>query len=266
MRGGAQTVLPKIKSGENWSVTNAYTGGGMVDFRYAYYGEIGGSCFWGFTIGLGAGASSESLEGTETDRFTNRDYDGSLMDYTVQSEFSQTTLYARTELSMMLAFYFGPVSLNIGPRFVIPVATGATMKVTDLSVSAYYRQYGVTVSNQKVIGMLDLPYSHKVQADRPFGILLVGAELGYEWQVGRRSSVGLQAYADISVLNAGSPLEPSSEPMIDVSPIVNKWKPIPEIEVHSITNYVGDLRSLEFGLRVYYAFSTQPQYNRRRYR
>jgi hypothetical protein len=105
-----------------------------------------------------------------------------------------------------------------------------------------------------------------VKADRPYGTLLIGAELGYEWQLTDHHGVGVQAYADLSVLNVGSPLEPSSEPMVDVAPILNRIKPIPAVEVRSITDYIGDFRNLEFGLRVYYAFSVQTQYNRRRFR
>lgn len=265
MRGGAQTVLPKIKSGDTWSVNNAYTGGGVVDFRYAYYGDISYSCLWGFYIGLGAGVSSEALTGNKTDHYTNRDYDGSLMRYSAQSEFNQTTIYARAELSMMMALYFGPVTFNIGPRFVLPIATSATMKVTDLSISAYYPQYGVTVTNARITGMLDLPYTHKVKADRAYGILLMGAELGYEWHINDKSGIGVQAYADIGVFNAGSPLGPSEDPLIDVAPILKGINPIPEVEVHSITNYVGDLHNLEFGLRVYYAFTPHRQRYRRRF-
>lgn len=265
MRGGAQTVLPKIKSGDTWSVNNAYTGGGVVDFRYAYYADISNVCLWGFYIGLGAGVSTESLTGSKTDHYTNRDYDYSPMEYTVHSDFSQTTVYARAELSMMMAFYFGPVTFNVGPRFVLPVVTNATMTVKDLSISAYYQQYGVTVTNQRITGLLEMPYTRKVKADRPYGILQMGAELGYEYHLNDQSSIGVQAYADIGVLNAGSPLGPSEDPLIDVAPII-ELHPIPEVEVHSITNYVGDFRNLEFGLRIYYAFSLERQRYRRRFR
>ena len=266
VRGGAQTVLPKIKSGETWSVTNAYTGGGVVDFRYAYYNNISYSCLWGFYIGLGAGMSSEALKGNLTDHYMNWDYDDSPMDYTVQSGFRQTTTYARAELSMMLAFYFGPVIFNIGPRFVLPFATRTKMTLNDLSISAYYTQYGVRVTNERITGWIDLPYSKKVKADRSYGILLVGAEVGYEWNIAYKSYIGLLAYADIGIFHAGSPLGPSDKPMIDVAPILNQKNPIPEVEMHSITNYVGNLRNMEFGLRVYYAFSNNLQYDRRGFR
>lgn len=266
MRGGAQTVLPKIKNGETWSVTNAYTGCGVVDFRYAYYSDIGSSCLWGFYVGLGAGVGSEALKGNLTAQYTNRDYDGSPMEYTTYADFKQTTVYARAELSMMLAFYFGPVTLNLGPRFVLPFANKASMTVNDLLISAYYKQYGVKVTNERITGMIDLPYTNKVKPDRSYGILLMGAEVGYEWAINDQSGIGLQAYADIGVLHAGSPVGPSSKPMIDVAPILDRRKPIPEVEVHSISNYVGNLRNMEFGLRVYYAFLPQSPYNRRRYR
>ena len=128
LRGGAQTILPQIKSGDTWSVSNAYTGGGMADFRYAYYTTFAPACMWGFYVGVGAGVSSESLKGTMTDQYTNWDYDDSPMRYTVHSDFRQTTIYARTELSLMLAFYFGPESLNFGPRFVVPFATKQALR------------------------------------------------------------------------------------------------------------------------------------------
>ena len=264
LRGGAQTILPQIKSGDTWSVSNAYTGGGMADFRYAYYTTFAPACMWGFYVGVGAGVSSESLKGTMTDQYTNWDYDDSPMHYTVHSDFRQTTIYARTELSLMLAFYFGPVSLNFGPRFVMPFATKATMKLSDLSISAYYPQYGVKITDERITGQLDTPYKLKVKADRPYGILLMGAELGYEWPLTDKFFMGVQAYADISVLHVGSPLEPSDKPMIDVAPILDRRKPIPTVEVHSITNYVGALRNLEFGVRIYYAFSVQLMNERRR--
>lgn len=266
IRGGAQTVLPKVKNGDTWAVRNGYCGGGMVDIRYAYYSNISSNCFWGFTVGLGAGFGSEALEGTKTDHYKNFDYDGSPMDYTVESAFSQSTIYARTELSMMMALYFGPVSLNIGPRFVLPLAASTKMTVNDLMISAYYKQYDVAVTNERITGWLDLPSTQKVDAERAIGVLMLGAEVGYEWQLTRTTTIGVQAYADIGILNTGSPLDASKDPMIEVEPILNKRQPIPGITVNSITNYIGDLRPLEFGLRVYYAFSLQSMSFRRYYR
>ena len=257
VRGGGQTYLPDAALGASGEVKPGFGGTGALDLRYTYYGSVGGQVELGFGIGAGFGYGAASLKGTNTDSYSNTDYLGNKMDYTVTSAFTQTDRFAKVDASLLLAMRFGGVTLNIGPRFMMPLSATRTLTINEANIDAYYPMYDVHVVNQQITGKLETPYTE----NRPSNIskynLLVAAEIGYEWHLSDRHLIGIQLFAEAAVWNPKSPISNIQYPMISVAPISNANDPVPVVTVGSAESFVAHRRYLDFGIRAYYAFNIE---------
>ena len=266
VRGGGQTYLPDAALGASGEVKTAFGGAGTLDLRYTFYGNITDRLGIGFALGAGVGYGTAGVKGTNTDTYTNFDYLGNQMDYTTSAEFKQTDRFARAEASLMAALRFGNVTLNIGPRFMLPFAASSSLTLSEASIDAYYPRYNVHVVNELITGRLETPITNNQSpiTNYQYSILLA-AELGYEWHLNDKSSLGLQAYIDVGVWNNQSPITNNQSPLIAVSPITDAATPVPEVTVGSIEPLIADCRYLSFGVRAYYAFSVEKKasYERR---
>ena len=230
----------------------------MLDLRYTFYGDLANSVRMGFTLGAGVGYGASAIKGNHVDTYTNTDYLSHPMDYTVTSAFRQNEQFAKAEASLMLAFDFNHVVINIGPRFMLPFATKSKLKLTETSIDAYYSQYKVHVTDELITGQLETPYSQSVSSSIPKYQVLMAAEVGYEWYFNEKSCLGFQLYADIGVWNKMSAVSDPSAALVHVSPITDAANPVPEVTVGTIDGLIAKRRYLDFGLRLYYAFSVGP--------
>ncbi len=259
VRGGGQTYLPEAALGASGEVKPAFGGTGTLDLRYTFCGCLTNRFGIGFTLGAGVGYGTAGIQGNHTDTYTNFDYLGNQMDYTVSSAFKQTDRFAKGETTLLLAMRFSGVTINIGPRFMLPFATSSALTIRSASIKAYYPAYDVHVSDQLITGKLTPPYTAPRTLLMPRYSLLIAAEIGYEWSLGDQSALGLQLYADVAVWNSPrttNPLIPSN-PLIQVSPITSVETPAPTVTVGDITPMIKELRYIDFGVRVYYAFSIE---------
>ena len=257
VRGGGQTYLPTAAVGATGEVRPGFGGTGGLDLRYTYYGAVGAQAELGCAIGAGFGYGVAPLKGSNTDNFTNTDYLGNRMDYTVTSDFTQRDRFAKIDVSLLLAMRFGGVTLNIGPRFMLPLAANRSLTINEANIDAYYPAYDVHVVNQQITGKLETPYTQKQTSNIPKYNLLVVAEIGYEWHLSDRHLIGIQLFAEAAVWNPKSPISNLQYPMISVAPISNANDPVPVVTVGSVESFVTHRRYLDFGIRAYYAFNIE---------
>lgn len=232
-------------------------GTGALDLRYTYYGQLTDRFGLGFTVGAGIGYGTTGIKGTNTDNFTNTDYLGNRMDYTVMSDFTQRDKFAKIDVSLLLAMRFGGVTLNIGPRFMLPLPANRALTINEANIDAYYSAYDVHVVNQLITGKLETPYTEKHPSNISKYNLLIAAEIGYEWRLTNQHALGAQLFAEAAVWNKQSPITNNPSPLISVSPITSQENPVPTVTVGDIAPMIKDLRYIDFGLRVYYAFSIE---------
>ena len=257
VRGGGQMMLPTAVAGTTGTMSAALGGAGTLDLRYTFYGEPTDRIGIGFAVSAGVGYGSAGIQGTRTDTYTNLDYKGNALDYTCTAQYSQTDRFAKADAALLLAMRFSGVTINIGPRFMLPFAASSALTLRNASIDAYYPAYDVHVRDQLITGKLATPYTQARTPILPRYSLLVAAEIGYEWSLGEQSSLGLQLYADVAVWNqarSAIPFIPST-PLIQVSPISSAESPAPAVTVGDITLMIKELRYIDFGVRVYYAFS-----------
>ena len=252
VRGGGQLWLPKTTDGAT-EVHGTMGGDGLLDIRYAYLGRVGQSFELGATAGIGLGYGGAGIHGKSSAAFTNIDYLGNTMNYTTSATFRQKESFARMDVSLMLAMRAGGFVLNIGPRLMVPFAAQSKLTIDEATIAAYYPQYKVTVTNEIITGVLETPYQTPITNHQSPITLLLGLEAGYEFPVGN-NALGIQAFADLGLWTSRSPITDNPSPLISVSPITDIGTPA-EVTVGSPDALVSSRRLVDFGLRVYYAFS-----------
>ena len=257
VRGGGQTYLPTAAVGATGDMHAGIGGTGALDVRYTFYGQLADRFELGFAISAGIGYGTTGIKGTNMDSYTNIDYLGNKMDYTVNATYSLKDQFAKGDAALLLAMRFSGVTLNVGPRFMLPFATSSALTIRSASIDAYYPLYDVHVRDQLITGKLTTPYTLPHTAIIPRYSLLVAAEIGYEWSLSKQSSLGLQLYADVGVWNSAGKNPAPITPLIQVSPITSQENPVPTVTVGDIAPMIKDLRYIDFGLRVYYAFSIE---------
>ena len=256
VRGGGQTYLPTAAVGATGEVKPGIGGTGALDVRYTYYGSVASQVELGVAVGAGFGYGAASLKGTNTDTYSNTDYLGNTMDYTVTSAFTQTDRFAKIDASLLFAMRFGGVTLNIGPRFMMPFAASSALTIRQSAIDAYYPAYDVHVTDQLITGKLETPYRQTTTSSLPQYAALMALEIGYEWTLNTNHSLGVQLFADIAVWTPKSPITNNQSPIISVAPISNANDPVPSVTVNSPAALISSRRHLDFGVRAYYAFSS----------
>ena len=255
VRGGGQTYLPTAAVGANGEIKPGIGGAGALDVRYTYYGSVASQVELGVAVGAGFGYGTTGIKGTNMDSYTNIDYLGNKMDYSIDATYSLKDQFAKVDVSLLLAMRFGGVTLNIGPRFMLPLAANRALTINEANIDAYYSAYDVHVVNQLITGKLETPYTEKHPSNISKYNLLIAAEIGYEWRLTNQHALGAQLFAEAAVLNKQSPITNNPSPLISVSPITSQENPVPTVTVGDIAPMIKDLRYIDFGLRVYYAFS-----------
>ena len=265
VRGGGQTYLPTAAVGATGEVKPGIGGAGALDVRYTFYGNLTDRFGLGVAVGAGIGYGATNMKGKNSDTYSNTDYLGNKMDYTVNSTYLLTDRFAKADVSLLLALSFYHVTLHIGPRFMLPFAASSTATITQASIDAYYPLYDVHVVDQLITGKLETPYSQPVPSSLPAYHVLMALEIGYEWHLTDRHILGLQAFADIAVWSPKSPMTNHQSPIIRVAPIRNANDPVPSVTVNAPSS-ITNRRYLDFGIRAYYAFSfTNPSSRSRRH-
>ena len=257
VRGGGQTYLPTAAVGATWEVKPGIGGAGAIDLRYTYYGAVGAQAELGCAIGAGFGYGAAGIKGTNTDVYSNTDYLGNTIDYTINSDFTQRDRFAKIDLSLLFAMRLNGFTLNVGPRFMLPLAANRSLTINEANIDAYYPAYDVHVVNQLITGKMETPYTE----NRPSNIskyhLLVAAEIGYEWRMTNQHALGVQLFAEAAVWSKQTPNPLTPNPLIQVNPITDASNPVPVVTIGSVESFVTNRRYLDFGIRAYYAFNIE---------
>ena len=256
VRGGGQTYLPTAAVGATGDMHAGIGGTGALDIRYTFYGQLADRFELGFAAAAGVGYGSAGIKGTNLDSYTNIDYLGNKMDYSIDATYSLKDQFAKVDVSLLLAMRFGGVTLNVGPRFMLPFAATGTVTISEASIDAYYPLYDVHVTDQLITGKLETPYQQTTTSSLPQYAALMALEIGYEWTLNTNHSLGVQLFADIAVWTPKSSITNVQSPIISVAPISNTNDPVSSVTVNSPAALISNRRYLDFGVRAYYAFSS----------
>lgn len=245
VKGGLETALTGSEVKPVFDVM------GLLDIRYAYYGDVD-PCQIGFQTGIGIGYGMTRTQGILHEQFTNTDYLGNEMDYSVRTKINSHSRQAQMEVPLLFALRFYGVFINVGPRLMMPIGGTSSSDIEALDIVAYYPKYDVSVRNALVTGRSQpTPYAVEYDnTDLPKLNILCGIEVGYDWFF-RRGSVGICAFADIAVWHTEKDVK---RQLVEVGAINNPSYPVAPVNVLPLSSVLPEQRYVAFGLRLHYAF------------
>ena len=249
LRGGAGTYLA---TGE---IHNRLAPNFMADVTYSYLWPIE-DIELGVLSGLSFGYTGGAYRATVDEQYRNTDYLDHPMDYHNTTSFARERIDGFTmEIPAMMALYWNGLVLNSGFKLQVPCWHRYRQQLKDPIVSATYPEYGVTVTNEVITGVVaDSDLKKRGKRDMCDVSLLLGFELGYEWTLPERQDrIGLMGYLDGAL--CGHKAGARTKHVIDVAPITNAEDPVPEVKVNTIVGtYAKRMNYLDFGVKVYYRF------------
>jgi len=250
LRGGGCTYMTTGNA-------DSHIGGGG-DF------DLGYSCLWntpnaevGIHTGLSLGLCTNRFTGKVKSTFTNIDYLGNEIQYTVSSSSVRLNIIRQVQLEipLMLALRTENMFINIGAKFMMPISDKYEQSMGDLTIDAYYPKPDVHVVNRLITGDAS---SAKMDVSGngclPKYNVLLGLEIGYEWNIQDTHRIGLGFYADISPWSSFKRSDASE--VVSVSPIVNPDYPPAEVTIQPICKAsVDEMLYCDFGVKVYYGLN-----------
>ena len=249
LRGGAGSYLAAGGVLDNRLAANF-----MVDAGYTYFWPVD-NVELGIHTGLSFGYTGGRYRMALDEQYRNIDYLGHPMDYTITAESVQEKVNGFTmEIPAMFAFRWNGMVMNAGMKLQVPMYYRYHQQLSSTTVQAYYPDYDVTVVDEKITGIVD-PSDYAKSGRRDIGnvSLLLGLELGYEWQLTPSDMIGLMGYLDGALYS--HPAGQHTEHVVDVAPISNAENPVPAVDVNTIVGtYATRLNYLDFGVKVYYRF------------
>ena len=262
----AHSVQAGLKGGGNlWlggSEVQSTIGGNFgVDVSYSCRWSLPKECAIGPKVGVGFSRAGGGVAKDDIlENFTNTDYLGHPMEYTISAKAQQKYQQLQVEVPLMLSLQLHRVIVNVGGKFMYVVNGTTNQTISECDITALYAEYNVAVHNEVVTGILgDEQKSYVGTSMLPKIRVLVGAEIGYEWEIGDGSFIGLVGYFDYGVWasqDAGT--STSGARFIDVSPINDPSDPAAQVRAGILQDsYCAAIGYMDFGLKLYYQFESQ---------
>ena len=256
VRGGGAHFLQKMHTEE----VKRQTGwNANLDLNYTCYFPTRTALECGVRTGLSLGYSTSGLKGSLHETFTNTDYLGNTIEYTVDFEsVKESTQELQLEIPIMAALRWKGLVANVGPKLMIPVWRRATQEHSVPVVDAYYPNFDVHVTDEVITGSVTNPdaMNGKGQWCAPVFNFMLGFELGYEWRLQEKHLLGLMATLNIS---AGGVYKNEADGyVLQVANISDPSSPVPALSFKSLSEaVVKDMHPLDFGVKFYYAFEVK---------
>ena len=232
LRGGAGTFL--TKGSEALDIHNIWEPAFMLDANYSHLWQVQ-PVQLGITTGLGFGYVGGGYKASAIEQYTNIDYLGHPIEYTN----TVTDIYERThgfamEIPALFALHWQGLVLHAGLRLQIPLWYRCKQSIDNVSISAYYPEYDVTLVDEVITGYVPKDEYGSLIAKRDVAdfSLLLSMDIGYEWQLTSADWLGLSAYIDGAPYS--HPAGKQTARIIDVAPISDPSNPPAEVTVNTL--------------------------------
>lgn len=224
---------------------------GGIDMGYTFYTPVH-MLDIGVHTGLSFGYSQLSMRPVLHEQFTNTDYLGNAMHYTVTGHVAlhQRDVFCEVPVMFALRSSDGLV-FHVGAKLRPSVWRRQEQTLSDVVIDAYYPLTDVHITNELITGLL----SEEEQRQTAVGTMsalsvLAGLELGYEWELDKSNAIGFRLFADCMVWNTASRAD--AAPLISVSAISDPANPVPKVTVsNTAARQIGHLYPVECGITLY---------------
>jgi len=253
--GGLSTSQAKGK------IENVCRPMGTFNFGYTVLKPVSNEAQLGFRTGLNVTYSQTGNTLAINETFTNIDYYGYAMDYTVtSSKVSYNQKQVNLEVPIMFAVQANGLHFNLGAKLMIPVWNKYNQTIADPQISVYYPDFGVTVLNDVTTGRLTAEQCNITgKAKGPSMMLGLSIELGHTWQIsGTNSRLGFDLFFDYVPVSFGA-AKADKNSIVEVAPMVNDCEqPKAAVTVNPMNLYNGfNYQGINFGVKLVYAFDVE---------
>lgn len=246
VRGGMAFGVGSVASEARTSLG----GIGATDIGYTYYTPVS-SMDMGVHTGLSFGYRQMAMGHALHEQFTNTDYLGNDMHYTIMGNVALRQRDVFCEVPVMFALRSDGLVFNAGAKLCPSLWQQNMQELSHVSIDAYYPLTDVHVTNELITGLLpEEQYRQVKSASMASFSLSAGFELGYEWEVSRTNTVGFQLFMDCTLWQTGT--RAGEQPVILVAPVANAQNPVPKVSVNNTTaSQLGLLHPIECGIKLY---------------
>lgn len=255
VRGGVASYMPDVDY--DWGFD------AMFDVQYAHYWTLRPKqCRIGFLVGVGAGYMQSGIKNYLNYSYDTKDGEGRNVHYTVNGYVQETDRQWMLQVPVMFSMVApNGFFLNVGPTFMLPVSTSYKQTVTDPSITMSY--WGVDITDQKITGVLpdDARTIEGSNAYNRFKLnILVGAELGHDFQFSTGNSLGLGvyfnygAYSAYKPVSATTPDDPRAADVIHITPADGTGADA-KVEVQPLMGTTNRIGYFDVGLKLAYHFN-----------
>ena len=213
LSGGVHTMFADS------NLVNTWGGAAGIDFRYTYLIPVeGGRWYVGPRVGLEANWAMAGWKTGTTEQFTNTDYLGHAMEYTVYAKAQETHHHVYLGIPVMAEFkYYGLVA-GVGVKAKALLWTTSKTEITSSDISAYYPDFDITIENDPSIGIVTDNKVFGARVTPEWHIAVVG-EIGYEWALTKLRYLGVRLFAEYNVWNSFERDIKASTRCINIAPI-----------------------------------------------
>lgn len=227
------------------------------DFEYAYYFSKKHiqKPWLGIKTGVSLVFARNPLQSDATRLYATSDPEGTEMQYEVYADdVKEHDGQLQLEIPLMFSLLHKGLFFNIGPKFMIPLYAPYRQKIDNATIIARYPQYGGYPITDEVITGVATPdvMDTKGTWDRSKFDIMIGAEIGYEWEL-KRGALGLGVFADYSVFNTFKN-DPAKENLLRVS--------VPDVETPAVVsavsatdNFASRIGYFDVGVKLIYNFN-----------
>lgn len=198
VRGGAASLMHQTEAIGNWRCGFD----AALDLQYAHYWRSDSwKSAYGILTGVSLGYSRSGL-GSGVDTTYNVSAEGHRIDYTISTtDINEKDGQLQVEVPLMFSMVTDKgFFLNVGPRLIVPVYSHYNQTIRDPNIVANFTDMGVKVENEAITGLVsNNQMNTKGRWNASKVNVLLGAELGYEWTLRNKNSLGLGVYGNYSV-------------------------------------------------------------------
>lgn len=255
LRGGAASLMQQTTIDGKWHCGFDT----WLDIQYAYYfGNRGGKkalhqptmgILTGISVGYVQNKLSASLDSTYSVVA-----DGNPIDYSIQAtDVNEKDGQIMVEIPIMFTMITDKgFFLNVGPKVSLPVFTHFNQNMQNANIHAYFPEMDVTVTNEQITGAVkNMDNKDKFNSSKLN--VLVGIELGKEWNFKNNTSLGLGAYANYGVYSLYTN-DLNKESFIAVTPPTAHGNAT--VDILSLTDaYANKLGYFDGGVKLVYHFN-----------
>ena len=233
---------------------------GGVDIGYAIRGQLNNQNYLGVKIGATLSyAMARHVLGDYHEQYFNTDYENWRLLYDITAEtYSERQRQLQVEIPVFLSFWTHGVTINIGAKYMALLNQQRRIDATGTCFHVWYEETDVWTEQYLATGRFEGNQHHGLytKSPMPANHLLAACEVGYEFNLGKHSRLGLQAYCDLGIWNNYTN-EPPKQRLIDVEPILDEEYPVPPIHANALTDtYSTRVRYFSCGVKIYYTFHT----------